>query len=98
MSQDYTATSIHIASDTEILDCWDWARVGHWARLYCVPDEWLERALEACRRAGVDPEYIERRYLKGEAEPLRPEVDAAMRQIRDEELRRPVPGMGARDA
>jgi len=63
-----------------------------------VPDEWLERAVEACRRAGVEPEYIERRYLKGEAEPLRPEVDEAMRQIRDEALRKPVPGMDRRDA
>jgi hypothetical protein len=47
----------------------------------------------------VEPEYLERRYLKREGyEPFRPEVDAAMRQIRDEELRRPVPGMGeARD-
>lgn len=91
MSEDYTAASIHIATDEEILDRWDWAKVGHWARLYCVPDEWLERALEACRRAGVEPEYIERRYLKrdGYLEPRRPEVDEAMRQIRDEELRRP---------
>jgi len=96
MSQDYAAASIHIASDAEILDRWDWAKVGHWARLYCVPDEWLERAVEACRRAGVEPEYIERRYLKGEAEPLRPEVDEAMRQLRDEALRKPVMNLGAR--
>jgi len=59
------------------------------------PEEWLARALEACRRAGVEPEYLERRYLKREGyEPFRPEVDAAMRELRDEELKKPVPGMG----
>ena len=95
MSDDYTAANIHIASDAEILDRWDWARVGHWVRLYNVPEEWLARALEACRRAGVEPEYLERRYLKREGyEPFRPEVDAAMRELRDEEFRKPVPGMG----
>jgi hypothetical protein len=85
---DYTAANIHVATDEEILQRWDWARVGHWAHVYCVPEDWLKRAVEACRRAGVEPEYIERRYLQrdGYLEPFRPEVDAAMRELRDEQL------------
>lgn len=87
---DYTAADIHIASDTEILDRWDWAKAGHWARIHGVPVEWLERALEACRRANVDPEYIEKRYLLNEAVPLHPGVNEAMRQLRDELLQQQV--------
>ena len=89
MTDSYNASSIHIASDEEILDRWDWAKVGHWAQQYRVPAEWLERAVEACRRAGVAPEYLEQRYLRQDASvPLDEAVDAAMREIRDEDQRR----------
>jgi hypothetical protein len=89
MTDTYNASSIHIASDEEILDRWDWAKVGHWAQQYRVPAEWLERAVEACRRAGVAPEYLEQRYLRQDASvPLDEAVDAAMREIRDEDQRR----------
>ena len=64
MTDSYNASSIHIASDEEVLDRWDWARVAHWAHQYRVPESWLSRSLEACRRAGVDPSYIEARYLR----------------------------------
>ena len=83
----YTAASIHIASDAEIIGAWDWARVGHWVQVYgCHPD-WLARAVEACRRAGREPEYIERRYLQGlrDEEPHDPAVDAALREVQEEE-------------
>lgn len=88
----YTAANIHIATDVEILEAWDWAKVGHWARVYGCPAEWLTRAVEACRRVGRDPSYIERRYLQrrpGEplsesVEPLDEAVDAAMRDILEE--------------
>ena len=96
MTDSYNASSIHIASDEEILDRWDWAKVGHWAQQYRVPAEWLERALEACRRAGVDPSYIEARYLRqdGSVGVMDEAVDAAMRDIRDEDQRRQsVPGI-----
>ncbi len=89
MTDSYNASSIHIATDEEILDRWDWAKVGHWAQQYRVPAEWLERAVEACRRAGVAPEYLEQRYLRQDASvPLDEAVDAAMREIRDEDQRR----------
>lgn len=85
----YTAANIYIAKDAEILDRWDWAKVGHWAQQYRVPAEWLERAVEACRRAGVAPAYLEQRYLRQDASvPLDEAVDAAMREIRDEDQRR----------
>lgn len=89
MTDPYNASSIHIASDEEILDRWDWAKVGHWAHQYRVPESWLSRALEACRRAGVDPSYLEARYLRQDpGVPLDEAVDAAMREIRDENQRR----------
>ncbi len=92
----YTAANIYIAKDEEIIDRWDWAKVGHWAQQYRVPAEWLERAVEACRRAGVAPEYVEQRYLRQDPDvPLDEAVDAAMREIRDENQRRQsrVPGV-----
>lgn len=95
----YTAANIHIAKDEEILDRWDWARVGHWAQQYRVPAEWLERAVEACRRAGVGPEYVEQRYLRQDASvPLDEAVDAAMRDIRDGHQRRQSRVPGEREA
>ena len=86
---DYTASAIHIASDAEIIDRWDWAKVGHWCQVYGCHPEWLARAMEACRRAGREPEYIERRYLQDRREePHDPLVDAAMREVQAEERRR----------
>ena len=92
MTNSYTAADIHIAKDADIIDRWDWARVGHWAHQYRVPDEWLSRAVEACRRAGRDVAYIERQDA---SVPLDEAVDAAMRELRDEEQRRQsrVPGV-----
>ena len=85
----YPPADIKIASDAEVIDRWDWAKVGHWAQQYRVPAEWLERAVEACRRAGVAPAYLEQRYLRQDASvPLDEAVDAAMREIRDEDQRR----------
>ncbi len=96
VTNSYNAANIHIATDAEVLDRWDWAKVGHWAQQYRVPAEWLERAVEATRRAGKDPEYIRDRYLRQDASvPLDEAVDAAMREIRDEDQRRQsrVPGV-----
>ena len=99
MTDSYNASSIHIATDEEILDRWDWAKVGHWAHQYRVPAEWLERAVEACRRAGRDVEYIRDRYLRQVASvPLDEAVDAAMRDIRDEDQRRQSRVPGVREA
>jgi hypothetical protein len=82
----YTAANIRVAKDAEIIDAWDWAKVGHWCHVYGCHAEWLARAVEACRRAGRDPGYIERRYLQGlrDEEPFDQAVDAAMREILEE--------------
>jgi hypothetical protein len=82
----YTAANIRIATDAQILDAWDWAKVGHWCHVYGCNPEWLGRAVEACRRAGRDPSYVERRYLQRlrDEEPLDVAVDAAMREILEE--------------
>lgn len=80
----YTANSIKILDDADIIDRFDWARAGEWARLYHYPLDWCQRALEACRRANVDPEYIEARYLRREPIERIPAVDEAMRDILSE--------------
>ena len=100
MTDSYTAADIKIASDAEVLDRWDWARVAHWAHQYRVPESWLSRALDACRRAGVDPSYIEARYLRqdGSVGVMDEAVDAAMRDIRDEDQRRQSRVPGVREA
>ena len=83
---EYTAANIRVATDAEIISQWDWALVGHWAHQYSCHPEWLQRAVEACRRAGREPGYIERRYLqRRDDEPLDAAVDTALRELRDEE-------------
>jgi hypothetical protein len=80
-SSDYTADAIKILSPEEAEDRFSWARAVRWAREYAMPLEWCERAIEACRRADVDPEYIERKYLKREPVERIEAVDAAMMEI-----------------
>jgi len=62
-------------------DRFSWLRAAVWSREYSMPLEWCERALEACRRADVDPSYIERKYLKREPVERIEAVDAAMMEI-----------------
>jgi CO/xanthine dehydrogenase Mo-binding subunit len=52
-----------------------------WANEYNTSPEWLDRAIEACRRAGVDPIYIRRRYLEQQGTELNKKVDEAMRLV-----------------
>jgi len=80
----YTAADIRILSDEDVVDRFDFARAAAWANEYEANPEWLQRALEACRRAGADPEYLRRRYLLPggkDTEPRNPLVDEAMREV-----------------
>ena len=55
---DYTAANIRVLSDQEVDVRFTWARVGALSEQYSRPTDWIARGLEACRRAGVDPEYF----------------------------------------
>lgn len=86
---EYNASSIRVLNDQEVLDAFDWAKIGHLAHQYKVPEAWLSRAAEACLRVGVSFDYVISRYLRQDASvPLDEAVDAAMREIRDEDQRR----------
>ena len=84
---EYTADSIKVLKPEETSERFDRVRSGNWASEYPhVPAECISRALEACRRANVDPEYIRSRYLEGDrAVPLDEAVDEQMRDILKEQ-------------
>jgi hypothetical protein len=79
---DYTAASIRILPPQEVVERYDWAKIGALAAQYSVPAEFVERGLEACRRAGAEPEYFVGRYLAGDKSiPKNAEVEDAHREI-----------------
>jgi len=79
---DYTASSIKILSDSEILEAFDWAKVGHLATQYNRDSDFIERCLQACARVGVNHSYFIGRYLEGDKTiPLHEGVNAAMVDI-----------------
>lgn len=80
----YTASSIRILTPAETADRFGWVKVAELAERYRKPEAWVQRGLEACRRAGVDPDYFERRYLQRLDIPRDEQVDAAMREMATE--------------
>jgi len=88
-STSYTAADIHVLTDKEAGDAFDWKQVELWANQYKFPHHWLLRACEACRLANVDPrEYVLPRYLKGDMTiPLNKEVDMILREIQKKRCR-----------
>mgnify|MGYP003376510152 CR=1 FL=1 len=60
----YTAANIHILTPSEVASRFTWARAVELAERYRKPAAWIERGLEACRRAGVDGDYFIARYLQ----------------------------------
>ena len=78
----YSAKDIKILSDMEVIDRFDWAKVGALAAQYNRPAEWIERGLGACAEVGVSPDYFIRRYLDGDKTvPRHDGVDAAFRTL-----------------
>jgi len=70
-SEDYTAANIQIRDGAEF----DFVLIEQWAREYVRPEEWVRRGVEACRLAGVEPDYFKTRYLdKEKSIPAIPEV------------------------
>lgn len=81
MSATYTASNIRVLTPAETADRFSWVKVAELAERYRRPETWIARGLEACRRAGVDPDYFERRYLQRLDIPRDDRVDAAMREM-----------------
>lgn len=63
---DYTAASIRVLRDDEIVQRFEWAQVAALAEQYRRDAGWVRRGLEACAAAGVAPGYFIRRYLDGD--------------------------------
>ena len=81
----YTAADIRVLTEKEVDARFTWARVSALAERYSRPTDWIARGLEACRRAGVDPDYFIARYLERDAAtPFDSAVDEAMREILEE--------------
>ena len=79
---DYTAADIRILPPDEVSERWDWALAGALAAQYGVPEDAVQRGLEACERACVDPSHYVLRYLVGDrSEPAHPGVQEAMREL-----------------
>lgn len=78
----YTAKNIKILEAEDILEKFDWAKLGALAEQYNAPVEWIERGFNACQQAGVDFEYFIDRYLKKDKTvPFHEGVDEAYRDL-----------------
>ena len=81
--QAYTASSIAILSDTELMSdpSFDWELVLRLAVDFPRPAEWIERGIAACRDAGVSPQYFIDRYLHRKQIPMNLDVDQSFRNL-----------------
>ena len=84
----YDEHSIRVLNYLEQAVKFDWVLAREWAARYHVPEAWLLRAFEACRRCGVSRHYIRRRYLDRNPKVRRKEaVDRELRAVLDEARR-----------
>lgn len=83
---DYSASSIRVLTQAEIVDKFEWANVGFLAEQYPLANiVFIRRGIEACRRCSVDPSYFIHRYLDKDATiPLNRDVEAAYRELMNE--------------
>lgn len=78
----YSAKDIRILRDDEIIERFDWAKIGSLAAQYRRPEEWIERGFRACDEVGVSHDYFVGRYLDGNKDIERHDgVDAAFRRL-----------------
>lgn len=63
---EYNASSIRVLTAKEIQDKFDWNRAKQVADDYNRPVEFISRGFEACRLAGLEPEYFIQKYLEKE--------------------------------
>ena len=62
----YTADSIRVLPEDDVVERFDWAKVGALAAQYNRDEGWIRRGLSACEAAGVAPRYFIQRYLDGD--------------------------------
>lgn len=72
MENEYNAKSIRILSAKDIQG-FDWNRARQVADDYNKPIEFVSRGFEACRLAGLSPDWFINKYLEKEAIPDNPE-------------------------
>lgn len=78
----YTSASIRVLSESEILERFDWAKIGSLAEQFNKDPEWIDRGFRACVEAGVHETYFIRRYLEGDKSvPAHEGVEEAYRQL-----------------
>jgi len=79
-TDEYTAASIKIHPDPL---SFDYELAAYLARKYSRPTGFINRSIEACRLAGVDPrEYFVPRYLEGNKSiPENKDVAAVSREL-----------------
>ena len=80
----YDSSNIKILNHEQQLSL-DFVLSEQLATKYSRPKSFIERSVEACRLAGVDPrEYFEERYLKGNTSiPENKDVTAISREIQN---------------
>ena len=66
---EYNASSIRVLTAKEIQDNFDWNRAAQVAKDYQRPVEFINRGFEACRLAGLSPEWFINKYLEKEDVP-----------------------------
>jgi hypothetical protein len=81
-TQSYTASSIRVLKEAEVLERFDWAKIGALAEQYGKSEEWIRKGFTACTEAGVHESYFVRRYLEGDKTvPAHEGVEEAFRRL-----------------
>ncbi|MFP1557163.1 hypothetical protein ACLB1T_02725 [Escherichia coli] len=80
--------SIKILSAREINNRFDWVNAERLAEKYNLPDEWVNRGIEACHRLGVSPGLFVEKYIHGQDVQLPPEFEAIYKEVVREERER----------
>jgi hypothetical protein len=86
MSDTYTAANIRILEPQEVVERFDWAKVGALAAQYHQPAEFVARGLEACTASGVQLDYFVGRYLRWDRSiPRNLDFEAAYQEVVQQE-------------
>ncbi|QMP81705.1 hypothetical protein [Vibrio phage XM1] len=81
---EYSADAIKILNSDEAEKKFEWLQVGKLAGKFNVPEEFIERGLECCRRIGFNPEFFVNRYLKCDGTPFSSEFETVYKEILNE--------------
>jgi hypothetical protein len=71
----YDSSCIKILSPEEVVEKFDWAKIGELAHKYKRDAKWISLGLEACRASGESLEYFIGRYLEKDGRPRNALVD-----------------------